>query len=159
MFRMFRLFFNILTIINRLSTEVLFIRVINYFGGSFQSKEYYKFGFFEGILRDFIALYCSSLRDQVAWREKPFLSYDLIISLSYQLFISSFRSFVTPFESLKQSLIRLWGLSVTFLWFILNSLCLACIDIIDKTPFKIFLLLSASKPKCNFGHWSKMNIT
>ena len=40
-------------IINRLSTEVLFIRVINYFGGSFQSKVLYKFGFFEGILRDF----------------------------------------------------------------------------------------------------------
>ena len=48
-----RLFNDIRLIINRLSTEVLFIRVINYFGGSFQSKVLYKFGFFEGILRDF----------------------------------------------------------------------------------------------------------
>ena len=27
-----------------------------------------------------------------------------------------------------------------------------------KLPFKIFLLLSASKPKCNFGYWSKMTL-
>ena len=35
----------VLDIIYRLSAEVLFIRVINYFGGSFQSKVLYRFGF------------------------------------------------------------------------------------------------------------------
>ena len=30
--------------------------------------------------------------------------------------------------------------------------------LVHYTHFKIFWLLSASKPKCNFGHWSKMTL-
>ena len=42
-----------INIIKCLSTEVLFIRVIIYFGGLHQSKALYKFGFFEGIFEGF----------------------------------------------------------------------------------------------------------